>query len=153
MDKERMVADVRAARQRADVVVVQCHWGTEYSSTPNASQKELAQALADAGAALILGHHPHVVQGLSYDQRTFTAYSLGNFVFDFDKDYSRDTSSGAVLRCLIGHAGVKRVEWLPYSIVDYRPVLVSAEEGARTLETIAQVTRKQGAFPKEEVGP
>ena len=153
MDKERMVADVRAARQQADVVVVQCHWGTEYSSTPNASQKELAQALADAGAALILGHHPHVVQGLSYGQRTLTAYSLGNFIFDFDKDYSRETSSGAVLRCLIGHAGVKMVEWLPYSIVDYRPVLVSAEEGARTLETIIQVTQKQGAFPKEEVGP
>jgi len=153
MDRERMVADVRAARQRADLVVVSCHWGTEYAAYPNASQKELAQALAEAGAALIIGHHPHVVQGLRYDQHTFTAYSLGNFVFDFDKDYSRDTSSGAVLRCLLDHSGVKAVEFLPYSIIGYRPCLISREEGTYILQNIIQITQKQGSLPKEEPRP
>lgn len=153
MKKERMLADVRAARQQADIVVVSCHWGTEYSPYPDTSQRELAQALAEAGAALIVGHHPHVVGGLRYDQGAFTVYSLGNFVFDFDKDYSRDTSSGVVLRCLMDHSGVKTVEFLPYSIVGNRPCLVSREEGAHILQNIVQITQEQGAFPKEGLHP
>ena len=153
MEKERMVADVRAARQQADIVIVSCHWGAEYSPYPTASQQEVAQALAEAGAALVVGHHPHVVGGLRYDRSTFTVYSLGNFVFDFDKDYSRETSSGVMLRCLLDHAGVKAVEFVPYAIVGYRPCLISREEGSRILQNIVQITRKQEAFPKEGLQP
>lgn len=151
MDRQRMAAEVRTARERADLVVVSCHWGTEYSAYPNASQKELAQALADAGADLVIGHHPHVVQGLRFDRQTFTVYSLGNFVFDFDSDFSRQTTEGVVMHCLLDRSGVKTVELLPYSIVGYRPNLVSREEGALVLQTIAKVTRSQGSFPKEVV--
>jgi poly-gamma-glutamate synthesis protein (capsule biosynthesis protein) len=73
------------ARQQSDVVVVSVHWGNENSFTPTAAQEALAQELADLGAHLIIGTHPHVLQPATYLNRklggkTLVLYSLGNFV-------------------------------------------------------------------------
>jgi poly-gamma-glutamate synthesis protein (capsule biosynthesis protein) len=73
------------ARQQSDVVVVSVHWGNENSFTPTATQEALAQELADLGAHLIIGTHPHVLQPAKYLNRklggkTLVLYSLGNFV-------------------------------------------------------------------------
>lgn len=77
----RAVAAVKAARERADLVVVFNHWGTERDSCPNANQKSFAAALADAGADMIIGAHAHVLQGDGWLGRTYVAYGLGNFVW------------------------------------------------------------------------
>ncbi|MBM7095818.1 CapA family protein [Bacillus sp. H-16] len=68
----------------ADVIVVSLHFGKEYHLNPSAEQKEVSADLSDAGADIILGHHPHVLQPFEYilnsrGKRTFAAYSLGNF--------------------------------------------------------------------------
>ncbi|MGQ9518264.1 MAG: CapA family protein, partial [Anaerolineae bacterium] len=79
---------ISEARPESDLVVVSVHWGEEYHSLPNARQREIAQQLADAGADIIIGHHPHVVQPIEWVQGrgrphpTLVAYSLGNFLFD-----------------------------------------------------------------------
>lgn len=70
--------------QLADVIVVNLHFGREYHLYPTSAQKELARSLADAGADVIIGHHPHVLQPpewieTSLGTKTFVAYSLGNF--------------------------------------------------------------------------
>ena len=67
-----------------DVLVVSCHFGKEYHFEPTSDQKEITKSIADAGADVIIGHHPHVLQPVEYlfDSRgldTFVAYSLGNF--------------------------------------------------------------------------
>jgi poly-gamma-glutamate synthesis protein (capsule biosynthesis protein) len=85
LDKERIAADIRKVRNAADIVAVSMHFGTEYERTPNAEQKEWAQAAADAGADIILGHHPHVLQPVewitsSQGRKTLVFYSLGNFL-------------------------------------------------------------------------
>ncbi|MFC5003710.1 CapA family protein [Dactylosporangium cerinum] len=80
-DVPRAVAAVKAARDRADLVVVFNHWGTETDSCPNANQKSFAAALADAGADMIIGAHAHVLQGDGWLGRTYVAYGLGNFVW------------------------------------------------------------------------
>ncbi len=80
-DVPRAVEAVRAARDRADLVVVFNHWGTERESCPNANQKTFAKALADAGADMIIGAHAHVLQGDGWLGRTYVAYGLGNFVW------------------------------------------------------------------------
>jgi poly-gamma-glutamate synthesis protein (capsule biosynthesis protein) len=80
-DVPRAVAAVKAARQRADVVVVFNHWGTERVSCPNRNQKVFAAALAAAGADMIIGAHAHVLQGDGWLGRTYVAYGLGNFVW------------------------------------------------------------------------
>jgi poly-gamma-glutamate synthesis protein (capsule biosynthesis protein) len=80
-----IAADVAAARAQADVVIVALHFGLEYTDAPQASQQVLARAAIDAGALLVLGHHPHTLQGLERYGDGLIAYSLGNFVFDLDE--------------------------------------------------------------------
>ncbi|MDN4072388.1 CapA family protein [Fictibacillus terranigra] len=81
---ENMKADLLKAKKIADVVVISLHFGNEYERMPNESQKELVQVAADSGADIIIGHHPHVLQPVSWikkknGERAFAAYSLGNF--------------------------------------------------------------------------
>ena len=79
--------EITEARENADFVIVSVHWGQEGSLTPNEEQKSYAQKMADWGADVILGHHPHVLQPIEEIQRqdggtTLCVYSLGNFVHE-----------------------------------------------------------------------
>ena len=85
LDMDLIREDIARAREQADIVIVFPHWGEEYQTTPSWYQKDLAQKMADAGADLIIGTHPHVIQPLeiitSEDGREVPCfYSLGNFV-------------------------------------------------------------------------
>ncbi|MFA5753741.1 MAG: CapA family protein [Patescibacteria group bacterium] len=83
---------IKDAQSSADLVVVNIHWGTEYQHQFNKTQQAVGRALVDAGADLVIGHHPHVVQGLEIYQNRPIFYSLGNFVFD--QYFSPDTQTG-----------------------------------------------------------
>ncbi len=81
----QVLEDIRTAREIADVVIVCPHWGTENSMTPTKAQEKFAQQMTDAGADLIIGTHPHVVQRVEWlesenGNRTLCFYSLGNYV-------------------------------------------------------------------------
>jgi poly-gamma-glutamate capsule biosynthesis protein CapA/YwtB (metallophosphatase superfamily) len=80
-----MRADVQRAKTAADVVIVSCHIGLEYFSYPLPQHRQALQGLIDVGADLILGHHPHVLQGVERRRNGVIAYSLGNFVFDISE--------------------------------------------------------------------
>ncbi|HET9598250.1 MAG TPA: CapA family protein, partial [Anaeromyxobacteraceae bacterium] len=124
---ERAVADVRAAAAEADAVVVSVHWGTEYAPQPSEAQVALARALVDAGALVVLGHHPHVLQPVELvpgagGRMALVAYSLGNFVSNQSRNFVQGvtpepvaaTREGALLRAEIARRdygrGVTRVE-------------------------------------------
>ncbi len=98
LDEEKIVSDMTRAKEMSDATVVFVHWGNEYQNVPSQSQKKWAQIFADNGAAVIVGHHPHVVQPLetitSSDGRTVPVYySLGNFISN-QNDYQ--TALGAM---------------------------------------------------------
>lgn len=100
---DRAAGDVTRARGVADVVVVVMHWGTEYAARPSDQQRRVARALADAGADVVVGAHPHVVQGvdvmeaLGGGRNTLVAYSLGNALFDqVDEAATRQGAAAAV---------------------------------------------------------
>ena len=82
LDEAETVAALRSCRSRADMVVLIVHWGIEEYRYPSPEQRAQAQRLQAAGADLILGHHPHVLQGVEENPRGVIAYSLGNFLFD-----------------------------------------------------------------------
>ena len=82
LDKDELKRSIRACRREADFVVVCLHWGMEHYQYPSPSQRAFARELAEAGADLILGHHPHVLQGEERIGRTLVSYSSGNFLFD-----------------------------------------------------------------------
>ncbi|MFB3882682.1 MAG: CapA family protein [Armatimonadota bacterium] len=137
---------VALARTRADRVIVLFHWGQERSSTPSARQRELAYIAADAGADLVIGHHPHVLQGFERRGDALIAYSLGNFLFP-SRGESRMTM---LLRYLPGRSGGARVEVVPVVIEGFQPRLADADEAADCVERLRALSGKLGeALPDQ----
>ncbi|CAI6014900.1 CapA family protein [Cohnella sp. JJ-181] len=95
-DTTRAVATVKKARELADVVVVMVHWGNERADTPKEAQFNVGHTLIDAGADLIVGSHPHVLQGFEAYKGKWIAYSLGNFVFTTKQGYSKTQDTGVL---------------------------------------------------------
>ena len=92
-NEEAMQERIAKAKKMYDVVVVNVHFGVEYTHTPTAYQVEYAQKLADWGADIIIGHHPHVIQPVEWLERedggkTLCVYSLGNFLSTQNENYS-----------------------------------------------------------------
>ena len=82
-EDSHVVSDIRAARRAgADVIIPFMHWGWERETTPSDRQTKLARKMIDAGADIVVGSHPHVVQGAELYKGKPIIYSLGNFVFD-----------------------------------------------------------------------
>ena len=77
---DNLLADIERANGMSDVVIVAIHWGTEYQHDPNSEQIELAQRMADAGADVIIGTHPHVIQPVEWIGDSICFYSLGNMI-------------------------------------------------------------------------
>jgi poly-gamma-glutamate synthesis protein (capsule biosynthesis protein) len=99
-----MAADILALRDSTEYVVVNLHWGTEKADFPESSQRAVAHALIDAGANLVVGHHPHVLQGIERYREGVIAYSLGNLLFGGN---SRHTYTTALLEVAVKGRDVK----------------------------------------------
>ena len=83
LEESQVLEDIRAARTRADAVVPFVHWGPENTPQPRPAQIRLARKMVEAGAAAVIGGHPHVTQTVETYRGVPIVYSLGNFVFDY----------------------------------------------------------------------
>lgn len=111
-DSDRLLEAVTAAEASADVVVVYLHWGIQGEGCPSPAQRELARAVSAAGADVIVGSHPHRLQGTGTLDDTYVAYSLGNFVW-YTRNSEAATSTG-VLTVTVGPTGVVTEQsWAP----------------------------------------
>lgn len=117
----RAIEAVKKLKKKADVVVVSLHWGDEYFKKPNSSQVDIGRELIDAGADLILGHHPHVLQAIEEYGDGMIVYSLGNFVFDQRK---AGTKRSIIFKAKLSRDGVRQFSTLPVELIDFRPHLV-----------------------------
>ena len=129
IEREQMKEDILAARRMQPDAIIACmHWGLEYHSLPNASQKELADWLISQGVDHVIGSHPHVVQPMEVKQDTKTpakhlvVYSLGNFISNMSKE---NTDGGIMVKMILSKkAGITRLEDSSYSLVwTSRPLL------------------------------
>ena len=111
---------VQAAKAEDDIVVVMLHAGVEYGTTPTPEQEMLAETAIDAGASLVLGAHPHVLQPVVAYHGGVIAYSLGNFVFD---GFDPPANTTAIFDTTLTPAGVQSWKLVPVSVVDGLPVL------------------------------
>jgi poly-gamma-glutamate synthesis protein (capsule biosynthesis protein) len=114
-ERQAVLSAVQAARAEADAVIVSIHWGYEYHNQPDPAQTRYAGLLFEAGADVVIGHHPHVVQApevqTKEDGRTvLTAYSLGNFVFD--QGGEEGTDEGLALRLVFDSQGLRAAQAL-----------------------------------------
>ncbi len=131
-DPERAVAAVEAASQRVDGVVVSVHWGYEYETRVDPAQRAAAAQLLEAGADLVVGHHPHVVQGFEAKDGRCVAYSLGNVVFDQGRG---GTGQGLALRAFFDRQGLRAVQALPVW-AGLHPRLMAPEEAEGLLARV-----------------
>lgn len=97
--KEKVIANIIESKKQADFSFIFCHWGNEYETEENDSQIELAHSFVDAGANLVIGSHPHVVEPMEIYRNRAIFYSLGNFYFDqyFSEDVRNMLSVGVVV--------------------------------------------------------
>lgn len=110
---KRIAADIVNTKKQAEFVVVSFHWGIEYEKEPTKAQRDLAKHVAQSGADLIVGHHPHIFQGIEVINQTVVAYSLGNFIFDQSAIYTTD---GLILDWQIDENRLQQIKIYPVKI-------------------------------------
>lgn len=117
-------ADIALARPSCDFLITFMHWGIEYVTTENAQQRSLAQVAIDAGADLVVGAHPHVIQPYVFYKKKLIVYSLGNFVFD--GMYDEVVRRGNILSLTIQKNQLLSWKLIPTRIGDWgEPALLS----------------------------
>lgn len=134
-----MKNDIPAAKQGSDLVVVSFHWGREGSHYPDVAQKKLAHAAIDNSADIVLGHHPHVLQGIEEYKQGIIFYSLGNFMFSGNRN-PKDKDS-IIAKIWLGEGGIERYDAIPVKITSkeapYQPFVVEGIERERVLKKLA----------------
>ncbi|WP_425309222.1 CapA family protein [Ammonicoccus fulvus] len=128
---DRIAGDIAAAAEAADVVIVIPHWGAQYTHQPEDSQRLAATRFAEAGDDLVIGGHPHWVQGWEAIGDTTVVHSLGNFVFDMQ--FSRQVQEGIFVEIVLWGDRVVAVEPVPYVIRDHIPRPAGEQDAARIL--------------------
>lgn len=155
MERETQVRETIAAAKAdgADLVIVGFHWGSEKATSPDETQKSLAHTAVDCGADLVVGHHPHVLQGIEKYNGKYIVYSLGNFCFggntapsDTDTIIFRQTFT-------IRDGNVQaddQIDIVPCSITsadgynDYKPTPAGEEKAQRIMERLNQYSEPFG---------
>jgi poly-gamma-glutamate synthesis protein (capsule biosynthesis protein) len=132
-DSERAKGEINKMKEKTDLVIVNIHWGEEYNTQFSTRQQELARAFVDAGADVIIGHHPHVVQGVEIYKEKPIFYSLGNFVFD--QYFSEETQKGLAVE-LISKDDELSFNLYPLKLQSSRPGLMTDSEEADFLRRI-----------------
>jgi poly-gamma-glutamate synthesis protein (capsule biosynthesis protein) len=117
MNIEKLKSDVQSLGPQVDLIVVVMHDGIEYVNDPAVHQKEFARAAIEAGADLVLGHHPHVVQKMEIYNGKYIFYSLGNYIFD--QMWSLETRQGLGIMFHLDKSGVTSLDYYPVRIEDY----------------------------------
>lgn len=129
----QMRSDVEKLKKEVDVVMVSMHTGGEYRAEPEQEKIDFAHAAIDAGANLVLGHHPHWAQTTEKYKNGYIIYSLGNLVFD--QMWSEETREGVLVKIYFRGAKLKSVKFIPYKIENYsQPRLATEIESKKILK-------------------
>jgi len=130
MDIKKLQESIKIASKNSDFIIVSMHSGTEYINDPNKRQIEFAHGAIDAGADLVLGHHPHVVQTIEKYKNKYIFYSLGNFIFD--QMWSQETREGLIIKLIFEKYKNIKFSIIPIIIEDYsQPRLANSEEAEK----------------------
>ena len=143
IDRVALKAGIERARQLADIVVVQFHWGKEYERQPMADRGVptpddpvvIGHLAIDWGADIVIGNHPHWYQGVEVYRGKLITYAHGNFVFD--QMWSEETREGVIGTYTFNGTQLVSATWKAYRIYDYgQPVFMNAQDSAISLRTM-----------------
>ncbi|HYL08001.1 MAG TPA: CapA family protein [Candidatus Udaeobacter sp.] len=143
IDQEAVKEGIARARQLADIVVVQFHWGKEYERQPMADPHvptpddpvDIGHKAIDWGADIVIGNHPHWYQGVEIYHGKLITYAHGNFVFD--QMWSEETREGVIGTYTFYGTQLVSATWKAYRIYDYgQPVFMNAKDSGAVLQTM-----------------
>lgn len=148
--KAHIQADVAALLdQDVDIIVVSFHWGQERKTELRAYQPELAYAAIDAGADLVIGHHPHILQAVERYQEGLILYSLGNFTFS---TYSNHVSSSALAEIEFSAGKFRELRLTPLNInnfdVQLQPQILQGAAAQAVFEELDRLSRVRNTHLK-----
>lgn len=153
---------IQSAKENgANLIVLSLHWGIEKQTYPTEAQKTLAHQLIDAGADLIIGNHPHVLQGMEYYNGKMIVYSLGNFSFGANRTpYARDTAVYQQTFTFVDgelqpifDAGIIPARICgPESMNNYQPIRAEGEQAERIIRDMNAYSEKLGDVTFDEDG-
>ena len=137
--------DVAAARQRADIVVVSFHWGTEGETELRDYQITLARAAIDAGAIVVLGHHPHILQAVERYRQGVILYSLGNFIFG---SYSRIATRSMISLITFRDKQLREIRLIPINVknaeVVFQPKPLTGQDAVEAMALVQRLSLTRG---------
>ncbi len=145
--REPVVSEIKAARPKVDVLVVSVHWGDEYVLTPRKygdiapdDPQEIGHLMIDSGADLIIGNHPHTVQGVEIYKGKLITYAHGNFIFD--QTWSKETQEGVVGEYTFYEDTLVNVKFQPILVdVSYQPRFLSTKDGTHILNRMLKSSK------------
>jgi len=133
-DPSQLVEEITKAKQSCDYVVVYVHWGIEYQAKPAEYQVNMAKQYIDAGADLILGAHPHVLQGFEFYKGKPIVYSMGNFVF------TKNISSTMALKIVVTPDNETQIQVLPGKAENAYTRLVEGTQRQEILDYLTSIS-------------
>lgn len=153
--KKDISSDVQALREAGcQIVIASFHWGSEYEEAFTAEQRNIGRAALRAGADIVVGHHPHIVQGVEAYEGSYILYSLGNLVFGGNVDPQDRDALAARLTFTVyeDHADPPQLTLVPLRLTqctsgtDYRPVPAQGEEAERILGRVLRRSYRMEDF-------
>lgn len=139
--ESEVLKQVGSAKKQADFIIVMPHWGEEYQEIPSLFETIMQKALVDAGADIIFGNHPHIIQPIYVGGGKFTSFAEGNFIFD--QEWSENTKKGIVIKIYIYKGRVIDAEVTPILIKDYgEPNILEGEEKTSALNALYKLSIK-----------
>jgi poly-gamma-glutamate synthesis protein (capsule biosynthesis protein) len=146
-DLETVRRDIVAAKTLADVVVVSWHWGVSGGYRRRVPyQQEVGRACIDAGASIVVGHHPHMLQGIERYRDGLICYSLSNFVFwRFTDPSANHDPFTIIVDARLAKGGLRSASFIPLTYTDrWQPQLADADGARAVLECLRRESRELG---------
>lgn len=141
MNEDSIIQDITNLKSQCDVIVISLHWGIENVFYPSPKQIDLAHKLIDSGASIILGHHPHIIQGIEKYKNGVIAYSLGNFQFDPSISYSPNNLT-FILSIDFTKEGLDAHDIIPIKIDDdFAPCIPTEAERNEIQRTVSEISQ------------
>jgi poly-gamma-glutamate synthesis protein (capsule biosynthesis protein) len=135
---DKLCKIIRELNSDIDNIIVSVHWGQENALIPTSKQIEYAHKIVDAGADLVLGHHPHVLQSIETYKDKLILYSLGNFIFDNTGKLQKES---VIFRCQFKNKQLIKPELIPIYINNCKPEIASKQTSSDILEHLNKISK------------
>jgi poly-gamma-glutamate capsule biosynthesis protein CapA/YwtB (metallophosphatase superfamily) len=148
-DMSNLVEHIGETDAKCDLLIVSFHWGEEYQRDPSRRQRDVARAAIEAGADLILGHHPHVLQGMAAYRGAPILYSMGNFVFDQRTGEKMESAIFDIEYVDLWGWDVKATPVIiPHS--RFGPEYPPRERAKKIAKRLCEISARLGSYPRVE---